>query len=63
MVSSGALKLAVIISGQGEFLAEQVIQSLDIDVRAIRLSQELGATVSQCATAHALAVLAREAAA
>jgi len=51
----------IIISGQGEFLARQVLAKATWAAPVISLSSELGPTLSRCATAHALAVLAREA--
>ena len=53
---------AVVLSGSGEFLARRLIERLGLSVRLIALSEELGPVVSRCAPAHALAVLAREAA-
>lgn len=51
-----------VISGQGEFLARRAMQSMRLDTQMNLLSRKLGSTASQCAPAHALAVLAREAA-
>lgn len=51
----------IIIAGQGEFLARQVLSKAAWAAPIVSLSDELGPTLSQCATAHALAVLAREA--
>jgi uncharacterized hydantoinase/oxoprolinase family protein len=50
----------VVISGLGEFLAARVVRRLGIAPQIVSLSEELGPTVSRAATAHALAVLARE---
>jgi uncharacterized hydantoinase/oxoprolinase family protein len=50
----------VILSGHGEFLARDALAAAQIDVPIISLAKELGLTVSRCAPAHALAVLARE---
>jgi uncharacterized hydantoinase/oxoprolinase family protein len=50
-----------LISGQGEFLARRLVQLLDPRAVPISLHAILGSTVSQCAPAHAVAVLAREA--
>ncbi len=50
----------VIFSGRGEFLARRAIDRMRLQPKAISLSKELGPTVSRCAPAHALAVLARE---
>lgn len=50
----------VIISGQGEFLARRLIDDLRLAAKVVSLSSSLGPLVSQAATAHALAVLARE---
>jgi probable H4MPT-linked C1 transfer pathway protein len=51
----------VIVSGQGEFLARQLIDDLQLHAKVVSLSAMLGPQISQAATAHALAVLAREA--
>jgi len=51
-----------IISGQGEFLAREALEFLQISCPVVSLGKELGGPVSRCAPAHALAVLAREAA-
>ena len=51
----------VVISGHGEFVARRVLGELGLSVPTISLGKELGADVSRCAPAHALAVLAREA--
>ena len=50
----------VIVSGQGEFLARRLIDDLQLATKVVSLSSALGPLVSQAATAHALAVLARE---
>lgn len=50
-----------VISGQGEFLARRVAGQVLHSAEIISLSEALGAVVSRCAAAHALAVLAREA--
>jgi uncharacterized hydantoinase/oxoprolinase family protein len=50
----------VVVSGQGEFLARRLVERLRIDARVCALSEQLGPDASRCATAHALAVLARE---
>src|SRR5690606_32320653 len=51
----------IVFSGVGEFLARQAIERLRLQqLPAVSLSQELGTEISQCAPAHALAVLARE---
>jgi probable H4MPT-linked C1 transfer pathway protein len=60
---SGALQMPpqiVIISGQGEFLAREAIEFLQMTCPVVSLGNELGGPVSRCAPAHALAVLARE---
>lgn len=51
---------AVVISGQGEFLAKRVVDQLMPGVPTVSLSAILGPELSRCATAHALAVVARE---
>jgi (4-(4-[2-(gamma-L-glutamylamino)ethyl]phenoxymethyl)furan-2-yl)methanamine synthase len=50
----------VVVSGQGEFLARQVLEKAKIKSSIVALARELGPELSQCAPAHALAVLARE---
>jgi uncharacterized hydantoinase/oxoprolinase family protein len=50
----------VVISGQGEFLARKVLDEAKLKASVVSLSRELGLELSQCAPAHALAVLARE---
>ena len=67
VIARGALKgmvQRVIFSGHGEFLARaslrQIQSELKFEPQTVSLSQELGPIVSRCATAHALAVLARE---
>ena len=50
----------VIISGRGEFLLRRAIQSLQLPAAVVSLTSQLGADISRCATAHALAVLAKE---
>lgn len=51
----------IVLSGHGEFLAEAALQSLGLRSPTISLTGELGPALSRSATAHALAVLAREA--
>jgi probable H4MPT-linked C1 transfer pathway protein len=51
-----------ILSGHGEFLARRVLQSLPWTGKVISLEKELGSRASRCAPAHAVAVLAHEAA-
>jgi uncharacterized hydantoinase/oxoprolinase family protein len=52
----------VVISGQGEFLARQLLKCefVKFNGTLISLNERLGPEVSRCATAHALAVLASE---
>jgi probable H4MPT-linked C1 transfer pathway protein len=50
----------IIIAGQGEFLARQVLAKATWAAPIVSLGDELGPVLSRCATAHALAVLARE---
>jgi probable H4MPT-linked C1 transfer pathway protein len=52
----------IVLSGHGEFLGAQAIAKLKLKAEVMSLTQSLGPAVSRCATAHALAVLAREAA-
>lgn len=49
-----------IISGRGEFLARRVLARAQPGVRIVSLADEMGPDLSIAATAHALAVLARE---
>jgi uncharacterized hydantoinase/oxoprolinase family protein len=53
----------VVISGAGEFLARRVLEALHTraPIRVLSLAERLGAAVSRCATAHAIARLAYEA--
>ncbi len=50
----------IIVSGQGEFLARRVVANMTLESPLVSLGDVLGMEVSRCATAHALAVLARE---
>lgn len=50
----------LILSGQGEFLLRLLVARLPWRCEVLSLTKELGAEVSRCAPAHALAVLARE---
>ncbi|HEY1785407.1 MAG TPA: hydantoinase/oxoprolinase family protein, partial [Pirellulales bacterium] len=50
----------VIISGRGEFIARRAVQNMQIQAAVVSLSSQLGPELSKCATAHALAVLAKE---
>lgn len=50
----------VIFSGHGEFLAREACEIAGVGGTLISLSEKLGAAISRCAPAHALAVLARE---
>lgn len=52
----------VILSGHGEFLARRVLEQMEMTAPITSLARELKPTISRCAPAHALAVLAREAA-
>ncbi len=52
---------AVIASGEGAFLVPSVLTVLDWSPQVISLKDQLGPTISRCATAYALAVLAEEA--
>lgn len=53
---------AVVLSGHGEFVTRRVVEQLSWKVRLVSLAQEIGVGPSRCGPAHALAVLAREAA-
>lgn len=50
----------VIVSGRGEFLILKLLARLRLAPRVVSLGLEFGPRVSRCATAHALAALARE---
>lgn len=50
----------LILSGHGEFLLRELAGRLPWQCEVLSLTQQLGASVSRCAPAHALAVLARE---
>jgi len=51
---------AVILGGQGEFLARRLVQKLGWQPQIVSLAEQLGPQVSACAPAHAVAVLASE---
>jgi probable H4MPT-linked C1 transfer pathway protein len=51
---------AYIFSGHGEFLAMKALEDLPAAAQIVRLSDKLSPSLSRCAPAHALAVLARE---
>ncbi|HVC96899.1 MAG TPA: hydantoinase/oxoprolinase family protein [Pirellulales bacterium] len=53
---------AVVACGQGEFLAPRLLEKLKLGATLVSLGKELGTELSRVATAHALAVIAREAA-
>jgi uncharacterized hydantoinase/oxoprolinase family protein len=50
----------IVISGRGEFVARRAIERMKLSSKVISLSTELGPELSRTATAHALAVIARE---
>jgi hypothetical protein len=50
----------VIVSGRGEFLILKLLARLRLAPRVVSLGLEFGSRVGRCATAHALAALARE---
>lgn len=50
----------VVVSGQGEFLAQELVTKLRLDAKTVSLSDQLGPNVSRVATAYAVAVLAAE---
>jgi probable H4MPT-linked C1 transfer pathway protein len=52
--------ITYIVSGSGEFLAEQVVEDAHEPSSTIRLSDQLDPAVSACAPAYAVAVLAAE---
>lgn len=51
----------VVLSGQGEFVAQRLYERLKLETNIVSLTAELGSLVSQAAPAYALAVIAREA--
>jgi probable H4MPT-linked C1 transfer pathway protein len=51
---------AIVISGRGEFVARRALERMKVGATIISLSDELGPALSRSATAHALAVIARE---
>jgi len=53
-----AVPSVVVLSGEGEFLAESLLDRLRLQVERISLGQRLGPEVSRVATAHALATIA-----
>src|SRR5688572_17808348 len=50
----------IILSGHGDFLVLEALEVAQITLPRVSLASELGAAISRCAPAHALAVLARE---
>jgi len=50
----------IIVCGQGEFLLHHLLNRVDAKADVVSLASDLGQAVSSVATAHALAVLARE---
>jgi probable H4MPT-linked C1 transfer pathway protein len=50
----------VVISGRGEFIARRAVQNMQLPAAVVSLTSQLGPDISKCATAHALAVLAKE---
>jgi probable H4MPT-linked C1 transfer pathway protein len=50
----------IVISGRGEFLAHRALERMKVATKIISLTGELGPALSRSATAHALAVIARE---
>lgn len=50
----------VVLGGHGEFLARELLDRLEMRAEVISLNEQLGAEVSRCGPAHALAVIARE---
>ncbi|MCA9219114.1 MAG: hypothetical protein KDA71_02240 [Planctomycetales bacterium] len=52
----------VILSGHGAFAAKKALDQAELPWKRVYLASEIGPAASRCAPAHALAVLAREAA-
>ena len=59
---AGQTPQSIVICGLGEFLARQAIEQFGLKAIVISLREQLGKSISRCATAHALAVLAQESA-
>jgi hypothetical protein len=55
-----AAPASCIVSGSGQFLAEEVARRVFPTCRIVALTDEIGREPSRCAPAHAAAVLARE---
>ncbi len=53
---------AVVVSGEGEFLARRALAAAGVGGELVSLKMKLGEPVSRCAPAHAVAALASEAA-
>ena len=51
----------IVFSGHGDFLIEDAIEQNRWKLHRVKLSEKLGASMSRCAPAHAVAVLAQEA--
>ena len=50
----------IVLSGRGEFVARRVLERMKTSAKIVSLDKELGPALSRSATAHALAVIARE---
>lgn len=62
VASMGAPPQAALLSGHGDFLAIAALAAAGVPARQVRLGEELGQILARVGPAHALAVLAREAA-
>ena len=51
---------SIVLCGQGEFLARQVLQQVGLSAEVLSLSEQIGERSSRCAPAHAVAALAWE---
>jgi hypothetical protein len=51
---------SIVLCGHGEFLARAALEQIGLNATIVSFSQQLGAATSRCATAHALAAIARE---
>lgn len=60
MQRAGTSPQSILLTGHGEFLARRACEHLAERPLITSLRQQLGAAVSRCATAHALAVIANE---
>ena len=60
VASLGQPPETVIVSGEGEFLAKRALEVVQLSANVVSLKDQLGESISRCAPAHAVAVLAEE---